>query len=48
MFFFPGLEKPAIVTKMNMTLSADRRVFDSEIGGKPSIFDYNIERKTHN
>ncbi|KMZ58672.1 Dihydrolipoyllysine-residue acetyltransferase component 1 ofpyruvate dehydrogenase complex [Zostera marina] len=29
-----GLEKPAIVTKMNMTLSADRRVFDSEIGGQ--------------
>lgn len=29
-----GLEKPTIVTKMNMTLSADHRVFESEIGGK--------------
>ncbi|KAH7672405.1 Dihydrolipoyllysine-residue acetyltransferase protein [Dioscorea alata] len=29
-----GTEKPAVVTKMNLTLSADNRVFDENIGGK--------------
>ncbi|MQL97842.1 hypothetical protein Taro_030544 [Colocasia esculenta] len=29
-----GTEKPAVVTKMNLKLSADHRVFDGEIGGK--------------
>ncbi|KAJ0985366.1 hypothetical protein J5N97_003722 [Dioscorea zingiberensis] len=29
-----GTEKPAVVTKMNLTLSADNRVFDEHIGGK--------------
>ncbi|XP_059665996.1 dihydrolipoyllysine-residue acetyltransferase component 1 of pyruvate dehydrogenase complex, mitochondrial isoform X2 [Cornus florida] len=28
-----GVEKPAIVTKMNLTLSADHRVFDGKVGG---------------
>lgn len=28
-----GLEKPAVVTKMNLTLSADHRVFDGKVGG---------------
>ncbi|XP_024969364.1 dihydrolipoyllysine-residue acetyltransferase component 1 of pyruvate dehydrogenase complex, mitochondrial isoform X2 [Cynara cardunculus var. scolymus] len=28
-----GIEKPAIVTKMNVTLSADHRVFDGEVAG---------------
>ncbi|KAL4557391.1 hypothetical protein LXL04_035567 [Taraxacum kok-saghyz] len=28
-----GLEKPAVVTKMNVTLSADHRVFDGEVAG---------------
>ncbi|XP_075484376.1 dihydrolipoyllysine-residue acetyltransferase component 1 of pyruvate dehydrogenase complex, mitochondrial-like isoform X2 [Primulina tabacum] len=28
-----GTEKPAVVTKMNLTLSADHRVFDGKVGG---------------
>lgn len=28
-----GIEKPGIVTKMNVTLSADHRVFDGKVGG---------------
>ncbi|XP_039023558.1 dihydrolipoyllysine-residue acetyltransferase component 1 of pyruvate dehydrogenase complex, mitochondrial-like isoform X1 [Hibiscus syriacus] len=28
-----GIERPAIVTKMNLTLSADHRVFDGKVGG---------------
>lgn len=28
-----GIEKPAVVTKMNLTLSADHRVFDGKVGG---------------
>lgn len=28
-----GIEKPGVVTKMNVTLSADHRVFDGEIAG---------------
>ncbi|KAL0303441.1 UNVERIFIED_CONTAM: pyruvate dehydrogenase complex, mitochondrial [Sesamum radiatum] len=28
-----GIEKPGIVTKMNLTLSADHRVFDGKVGG---------------
>lgn len=28
-----GIEKPAAVTKMNLTLSADHRVFDGKVGG---------------
>ncbi|WRX12916.1 Biotin/lipoyl attachment - like 3 [Theobroma cacao] len=28
-----GIERPAVVTKMNLTLSADHRVFDGEVGG---------------
>ncbi|KNA08556.1 hypothetical protein SOVF_161540 [Spinacia oleracea] len=28
-----GTEEPAIVTKMNLTLSADHRVFDGKVGG---------------
>ncbi|KAL7582519.1 dihydrolipoyllysine-residue acetyltransferase component 1 of pyruvate dehydrogenase complex, mitochondrial [Lactuca sativa] len=28
-----GIEKPAVVTKMNVTLSADHRVFDGEVAG---------------
>lgn len=31
--FLTGTERPAVVTKMNLTLSADHRVFDSDIGG---------------
>ncbi|KAG9455011.1 hypothetical protein H6P81_007915 [Aristolochia fimbriata] len=29
-----GTEKPAIVTKMNLTLSADQRVFEGDVGGR--------------
>ncbi|XXG62929.1 hypothetical protein AAC387_Pa05g1215 [Persea americana] len=29
-----GTERPTVVTKMNLTLSADNRVFDSDIGGR--------------
>ncbi|XP_058108898.1 dihydrolipoyllysine-residue acetyltransferase component 1 of pyruvate dehydrogenase complex, mitochondrial isoform X2 [Magnolia sinica] len=29
-----GAEKPTVVTKMNLTLSADNRVFDASIGGR--------------
>lgn len=29
-----GTEEPAIVTKMNLTLSADHRVFDGKVGGE--------------
>ena len=34
-----GTERPTVVTKMNLTLSADNRVFDSDIGGmtKPDM-----------
>lgn len=32
-FVLSGIEKPAIVTKMNLTLSADHRVFDGKVGG---------------
>ncbi|KAL2555566.1 Dihydrolipoyllysine-residue acetyltransferase component 1 of pyruvate dehydrogenase complex [Forsythia ovata] len=28
-----GVEKPGVVTKMNLTLSADHRVFDGKVGG---------------
>lgn len=28
-----GIEKPAVFTKMNLTLSADHRVFDGKVGG---------------
>ncbi|KAF9597051.1 hypothetical protein IFM89_015242 [Coptis chinensis] len=28
-----GMEKPGVVTKMNLTLSADHRVFDGKVGG---------------
>ncbi|KAL0317296.1 UNVERIFIED_CONTAM: pyruvate dehydrogenase complex, mitochondrial [Sesamum angustifolium] len=28
-----GIEKPGVVTKMNLTLSADHRVFDGKVGG---------------
>ncbi|GMG99456.1 hypothetical protein Nepgr_001296 [Nepenthes gracilis] len=28
-----GIEKPAVVSKMNLTLSADHRVYDGKIGG---------------
>lgn len=28
-----GIEKPAVATKMNLTLSADHRVFDGKVGG---------------
>ncbi|XP_004307330.1 PREDICTED: dihydrolipoyllysine-residue acetyltransferase component 1 of pyruvate dehydrogenase complex, mitochondrial [Fragaria vesca subsp. vesca] len=28
-----GIERPAVVTKMNLTLSADHRVFDGKVGG---------------
>ncbi|XP_073031344.1 dihydrolipoyllysine-residue acetyltransferase component 1 of pyruvate dehydrogenase complex, mitochondrial-like [Primulina eburnea] len=28
-----GTEKPAVVTKMNLTLSADHRIFDGKVGG---------------
>ncbi|XP_048494137.1 dihydrolipoyllysine-residue acetyltransferase component 1 of pyruvate dehydrogenase complex, mitochondrial isoform X1 [Beta vulgaris subsp. vulgaris] len=28
-----GIEEPAVVTKMNLTLSADHRVFDGKVGG---------------
>lgn len=31
---FSGTDKPAVVTKMNLTLSADHRVFDGKVGGK--------------
>lgn len=32
--FFPlGVERPAVVTKMNLTISADHRVFDGNVGG---------------
>ncbi|KAL9251434.1 hypothetical protein AKJ16_DCAP14955 [Drosera capensis] len=29
-----GVERPAVVTKMNLTLSADHRVFDGKVGGE--------------
>ena len=29
-----GTEKPTVVTKMNLTLSADHRVFDGHVGSK--------------
>ncbi|CAH9111404.1 unnamed protein product [Cuscuta europaea] len=29
-----GIEKPSVVTKMNLTLSADHRVFDGKVGGE--------------
>ncbi|XP_021754959.1 dihydrolipoyllysine-residue acetyltransferase component 1 of pyruvate dehydrogenase complex, mitochondrial-like [Chenopodium quinoa] len=29
-----GIEEPAVVTKMNLTLSADHRVFDGKVGGE--------------
>lgn len=29
-----GIEKPAVLTKMTLTLSADHRVFDGRVGGK--------------
>ncbi|RWR83505.1 dihydrolipoyllysine-residue acetyltransferase component 1 of pyruvate dehydrogenase complex, mitochondrial [Cinnamomum micranthum f. kanehirae] len=29
-----GTQRPTVVTKMNLTLSADNRVFDSDIGGR--------------
>ncbi|GAB2276846.1 Pyruvate dehydrogenase complex component E2 1 [Dionaea muscipula] len=29
-----GIERPAVVTKMNLTLSADHRVFDAKVGGE--------------
>ncbi|XP_068661444.1 dihydrolipoyllysine-residue acetyltransferase component 1 of pyruvate dehydrogenase complex, mitochondrial [Aristolochia californica] len=29
-----GIEKPAVVTKMSLTLSADHRVFDGDVGGR--------------
>ncbi|KAE8038728.1 hypothetical protein FH972_011206 [Carpinus fangiana] len=29
-----GVERPAVVTKMNLTLSADHRVFDGKVGDK--------------
>lgn len=34
-----GTQRPTVVTKMNLTLSADNRVFDSDIGGmtKPDM-----------
>lgn len=28
-----GIERPAVVTKMNLTLSADHRIFDGKVGG---------------
>lgn len=28
-----GVEKPGVITKMNLTLSADHRVFDGKVGG---------------
>jgi len=28
-----GTERPSVVTKMNLTLSADHRVFDGKVGG---------------
>lgn len=31
--FNAGIERPAVVTKMNLTLSADHRVFDGKVGG---------------
>ncbi|KZV55301.1 Dihydrolipoamide acetyltransferase component of pyruvate dehydrogenase isoform 1 [Dorcoceras hygrometricum] len=39
-----GTEKPAVVTKMNLTLSADNRVFDGKVGG----FRCTDERKMMN
>jgi hypothetical protein len=29
----PGTEKAAVVTKMSLTLSADHRIFDGQVGG---------------
>ena len=28
-----GIERPAVVTEMNLTLSVDHRVFDGKVGG---------------
>ncbi|GKV34248.1 hypothetical protein SLEP1_g42638 [Rubroshorea leprosula] len=28
-----GIERPAVITKMNLTLSSDHRVFDGKVGG---------------
>lgn len=32
-FYFLGIEKPSVATKLNLTLSADHRVFDGKVGG---------------
>lgn len=32
-YVLPGIERPAVVTKMNMTLSADHRVFEGNVAG---------------
>jgi hypothetical protein len=32
-FFLPGIERPAVINKMNLTLSADHRVFDGQVSG---------------
>ncbi|PPD80817.1 hypothetical protein GOBAR_DD22265 [Gossypium barbadense] len=32
-FMLQRIERPAVVTKMNLTLSADHRVFDGKVGG---------------
>lgn len=33
MLHCPGTEKAAVVTKMMLTLSADHRIFDGQVGG---------------
>lgn len=33
MLHCPGTEKAAVVTKMSLTLSADHRIFDGQVGG---------------
>ncbi|KAL2897253.1 Dihydrolipoyllysine-residue acetyltransferase component 1 of pyruvate dehydrogenase complex mitochondrial [Bienertia sinuspersici] len=35
-----GNEELSVVTKMNLTLSADHRVFDGKVGGEQSYFPY--------
>lgn len=35
-----GIEKPSIVTKMNVTLSADHRIFDGQVGGNATFSSF--------
>lgn len=32
-YYLLGIEKPSVVNKLNLTLSADHRVYDGKVGG---------------